>query len=296
MKESKQIPPVLAQWAEQRLGPVMTVHDAAHNRPSSRVWELATHQGVHAYLKISPDEQAFTREALAYRSVVPALGHGRAPQLLDCRAEDLVLLLSAVPGTPVKALRMTTTEEGVLYEQAGLLTARLHEAGATGESTQEVAEAAFLAAADKVEMHLAQAGSLMSSAEQKLVRGYAQRLRQVGSVPVGLVHGDNRPRNWLWSRPDQRLFLIDFELTRMAPAVQDFVILATTVWAERPDRMGAFFQGYGRQLAEGERIALRCLTALDAAASLAWGPSHSDAFVTSSGRRTLERFMHEDQP
>lgn len=296
MKESKQIPPALSRWVKRRLGPVGTVRDAAHDRPTSRVWELATGQGGHVYLKVSPDEQAFTRETLAYRSAGPALGRRRAPKLLDYRAEDLALLLSAAPGASVKALHMSATEERALYWQAGVLTARLHEACATEDPAQAVAETALHAAADRVEKHLVQAGPLMNAAEQHLIRGYAQRLRQVGSVPVGLIHGDNRPRNWLWSRPDQRLALVDFEMTRSAPVVQDFVILDTTVWADRPDRMDTFFQGYGRQLTEGERIALQCLTALDAAVSLALGPSHSDAFVTSSGRRTLDRLMHEDQP
>ncbi|MCM1974558.1 phosphotransferase [Streptomyces sp. G1] len=293
MREQQSFPAELTGWVEQHLGPVTTVRDASHDRPSSRVWELEAGKGGRYYLKVSPDGESFTRENWAYRSAVPALGHSRAPQLLDCRAESLALLLTAVPGTPVKGLRMSAAEQRTVHWQAGALTARLHEAGTAGAPVHAVVEAAFHAAANAVEDHLAQAGAQMSVAEQSLVRGYAERLRHVGRVPVGLIHGDSRPRNWMWSA-DGRLAIIDFERARTAPVVQDLVILATSEWADHPDRMGAFFQGYGRRLTDDERVALRCLTALDAAASIAWGPAHADVFVTASGRRTLDRLMRED--
>ncbi|GAB2897293.1 hypothetical protein GCM10027074_75760 [Streptomyces deserti] len=44
------------------------------------------------------------RRPSRYRHVVPALGHGRAPQLLDSRADDLALLPTAVPGHPVTTI------------------------------------------------------------------------------------------------------------------------------------------------------------------------------------------------
>ncbi|MFE4263724.1 phosphotransferase [Streptomyces sp. NPDC056883] len=194
MKAPRQYPAELAGWVEQRLGPVSAVRDTSHDRPSSRVWQLETSKGVRYYLKVSPDGLAFTRETLAYRSAVPTLGHSRAPQLLDCRAESLALLLTAVPGTPVKGLRLNAVEQRSVGWQAGALTARLHEAGPAGGPVRAVAEAAFYAAANAVEEHLVRAGAQMSLAEQSLVRGYAERLRHVAGVPVGLIHGDNRPR------------------------------------------------------------------------------------------------------
>ncbi|MER6447225.1 phosphotransferase enzyme family protein [Streptomyces venezuelae] len=298
MSGPKSLPTGVKRWAEQRLGPAVTVRNASHERPSSRVWELERGDGVRFYVKVSPSEAAFTRESLAYASAVPRLGHGRAPRLLDSHAGELALLLTAVPGTPVKASHMTAGEQLAVHRQAGRLTARLHQAGEVGGEARAVSEAAFAAVADRAQTHLARAGDRLGPDEQQLVRGYAEGLRGVGRVPVGFIHGDNQPRNWLWSRGEGagRLALVDFERSRPAPAVQDLVGLATGPWLDDPDRMQAFFLGFGRRLTEDERYALRCLTALDAAGCLAWGPDHDDPFVTARGRRTLDLLMREDHP
>jgi Ser/Thr protein kinase RdoA (MazF antagonist) len=113
-------------------------------------------------------------------------------------------------------------------------------------------------------------------------------------VPLGYIHGDNQPRNWLWS--EMRLALVDFERTRPAARMHDLVILTVTQWLDHPDRQKAFLQGYGRALTDTERHALRCLTALDTVNCLAWGPDNDHPEVTARGRRTLDRLMKEDRP
>ncbi|MCX4546148.1 phosphotransferase [Streptomyces sp. NBC_01565] len=296
MSEAKPLPPELRIWAEQHVGPVVSVRDASHARPDSRVWELRRGDGVRYYLKVSPNEKSFTRESLAYRHAVPALGHSRAPQLVDSRAEDLALLLTAVPGAPVKGIGLTAAEHRAMHRQAGALIARLHEAGEVKGAARADAEAAFEAAADGAEKHLARAGDRLACGEQRLIRDHADRLRRVAAVPVGLIHGDNQPRNWLWSRPDRSLALVDYERSRPAPVVQDLAILASAEWVDHPDREKAFLQGFGRRLTGSEQSALRCLTVLDAVSCLAWGPDNGDPFVTARGRRTLDRLMREDHP
>jgi hypothetical protein len=39
----------------------------------------------------------------------------------------------------------------------------------------------------------------------------------------------------------------------------------------RPDLRAAFFEGYGRELADKEERSLRCLAALDAVSAISWG-------------------------
>ncbi|MFJ5546769.1 phosphotransferase enzyme family protein [Streptomyces sp. NPDC093225] len=296
MSEPKTLSAELKRWAEQCIGPAVTVRNASHERPSSRVWELERCDGVRFYLKVSPSQTAFTRESLAYASAVPALGAGRAPQLVDSHAGELALLLTAVPGTPVKELNLTAIEHRAVHQQAGALIAQLQHAGDLRGENRAAAEAALASAANGAEKHLARAGDRINPAERQLVRDYAEQLRRVGRVPVGLIHGDNQPRNWLWSRVEHRLALVDFERSRLAATVQDLVNLAAGQWLDHPDRMQAFFLGFGRQLTEGEHYALRCLTALDAASCLAWGPDNDDPFVTARGRRTLDLLMREDRP
>ncbi|MGW2686359.1 phosphotransferase [Streptomyces sp. NPDC001414] len=292
MSPTKPLPAALQRWAEQRIGPVVSVRDASHDWDRSRVWDLEGERGVHHYLKVSPSVKFFTRESRAYRHIVPALGHSRAPHLIDSRAQDLALLLTAVPGAPAKELGLDVAGWRTVHQQAGALCARLHEAGELDRGDRMEAEASLAAAADGAEKYLARAGDRLDHDEQQLVREHAARLRRVGPVPVGYIHGDNQPRNWLWS---QRLALVDFERSRPAARVQDFVILATTQWADHPDRETAFLRSYGRELSDAERHALRCLTALDAVNCLAWGPDNGDAEVTARGRRTLDRLMKEDR-
>jgi hypothetical protein len=97
------------------------------------------------------------------------------------------------------------------------------------------------------------------------------------------------------TRPAGDTVSAETKRTRPTARVQDLVILATTQWADHPDRETAFLRSYGRELSDAERHALRCLTALDAVNCLAWGPDNDDAEVTARGRRTLDRLMKEDR-
>lgn len=288
------MPATVQRWAEQRIGPVVAVRDASHDWYRSKVWELEGSGAPHWYVKVSPSEKFFTRETRAYRHIVPVLGHSRAPDLVDSRAEDLVLLLTAVPGAPAPGLALTTGEWRAVHRQAGVLCARLHEAGELDRSDRTEAEASLNVAAEGAEKYLARTGARLTPDEQQMIRDHAAQLRRVGPVPVGYIHGDNQPRNWLV--PPAGLALVDFEHTRPAARVQDLVILAVTEWLDHPDREKAFFQGYGRDLTCAERHALRCLTALDAVNCLAWGLDNNHPEVTGRGRRTLDRLMRENRP
>ncbi|MGA5412047.1 phosphotransferase [Streptomyces lavendulocolor] len=294
MRRTKPLPTAVRRWAEQRIGPVVAVRDASHGWRRSRVWELTGEGGACWYVKVSPSVKFFTRETRARRGAVPALGHGRAPRLLDSCTDDLALLLTRAPGVPVPGLGLTSAQWRAVHAQAGMLCARLHGVGALDPHNRAEAEASLAAAADGAEKYLGRAGDRLTEGEQQLVRGYAARLRRVGPVPLGCVHGDNQPRNWPWSAAG--FALVDFERTRPAARVQDLVILAVTEWLDHPDREQAFLESYGRTLTRPERQALRCLTALDAVNCLAWGPDNGHPEVTARGRRTLDRLMKEDRP
>ncbi|MGW3466422.1 phosphotransferase, partial [Streptomyces olivaceoviridis] len=233
MRQTKPLPTTVQRWAEQRTGPVVAVRDASHDWHRSQVWELTGEGGARWYVKVSPSVRFFTRETRAYRGIVPALGHSRAPHLLDSRAEDLTLLLTVAPGAPAPGMGLTAVEWRAVHAQAGMLCARFHEAGALDPRDRVEAEASLAATADGAEKYLGRAGDRLTGGEQQLVRDYAARLRRVGPVPLGYIHGDNQPRNWLWS--EAGLALVDFERTRPAARVQDLVILAVTEWLDHPE-------------------------------------------------------------
>lgn len=283
--------PALLAWASRDLGARPAVQDVSHPRETSRVFQLDLPGSVRFYLKISPKAVMYERETLALRSAAPALGAGCAPQLRASSAEHLALLLTAVPGRPLKQLTLTPPEEARAYRQAGALLARLHAAGDLTGPRRAEAEQALQAAADGADGHLANAGDRLTAPEQKFVRDMAEQLRTLPPLPLAFIHGDAWDRNLMWSRTLQQAGWIDFERSRAATAVQDFVLMACSTWTDRPDLRAACLQGYGRNLTAEEQHALKCLAALDAVSCLVWGPKLDDPYVTTRGRRTLDRLM-----
>ncbi|MET8137441.1 phosphotransferase [Streptomyces sp. NPDC005251] len=286
MTDAKTLPTALRGWAEHEIGGVDDVRDASHPRENSRVWELVRADGCRFYLKVSPHARMYERETFALRHATPALGGGRAPQLRASSAEYLALLTTAVPGRPVKELLLTAAEEYEAHRQGGLLLARLHAAGDLAGHWRVEAEASLHAAAEGADKHLDQAGDRLTPAERRLVRDLAAQLLMVGPLPLGFIHGDAWPRNLLWSG---HAAWIDFERSRFAPVVQEFVPLACGVWADRPRLRTACLRGYGRDLTREERHVLKALAALDAVSALVRGEAYDDQCVTARGRRTLDR-------
>ncbi|MEU3355131.1 aminoglycoside phosphotransferase [Streptomyces sp. NPDC037389] len=179
MSGTMPLPAALKCWAEQRIGPVVSVRDASHGWDRSRVWDLEGERGAHHYLKVSPSVKFFTREGRSYRHIVPALGHTRAPRLIDSRAQDLALLLTAVSGAPAKELGLDAAQWRTVHQQAGALCARLHDAGPLDHGDRVEAEASLSAAADGAEKYLARAGDRLNQDEQQLIRDHAARLRRL---------------------------------------------------------------------------------------------------------------------
>jgi Ser/Thr protein kinase RdoA (MazF antagonist) len=288
MSEAKALPAVLRGWAARQIGGLAEVRDASHPRADSRVWELVRADGCRFYLKVSPTARMYERETFALRHAVPALGAGRAPQLRASSAEHLALLTTAVPGRPVADLPLTRAEEYEAHRQGGMLWARLHAAGDLNGRWRVEAEGALRAAAEGADRRLEEAGDRLTESEHMLVRRLADQLRGAGPLPLGFIHGDAWPRNLLWSGS---VAWVDFERSRFAPVVQDFVALACGVWADQPRLRTACFSGYGRELTSKEQHVLTCLAGLDAVSALTWGQAHGDGDVAARGRRTLRRMM-----
>ncbi|MET8983612.1 aminoglycoside phosphotransferase family protein [Streptomyces sp. NPDC004539] len=282
-------PTAALAWAAAALGARPAAEDVSHPRETSRVWSLTLPTGTRFYLKISARPVAYERETLALRHAAPALGTGRAPRLRASNAQHLALLLTAVPGHPVKRQTLTPAEEARAHRQAGTLLSRFHHAGDLSAARRKEAAQALRSTADGAGNHLHDA--CLTVPERRLVRGLTARLRALPPLPLAFVHGDAGDRNLLWSPAHRRAGWIDFARSRFATAVQDFVLLACTTWTDRPDLRAAFLEGYGRDLTPEEKQALACLAALDAVNCLARGPALGDAAVTARGRRTLDRLM-----
>ncbi|GAA1175598.1 aminoglycoside phosphotransferase family protein [Streptomyces hebeiensis] len=282
------LPSALRAWAEHVVGPLASVRDASHPRRTSRVWEVTDGRDRRFYLKQSPTPAFYERETFGYHSAVPVLGYDRAPRLVDSDARHLALLLTAVPGTPLSRLSLGAAAHRAAHRQFGALLRLLHGTEKLSVAARRAAVDSAVRTATDAEEHLVRAGDLLSESRRALVRHAADQLRGLADRLVpGHVHGDAQERNALWT--GRRLAVIDFERSRYAPAVQDFVRLACGAWQDRDDLRTAFLQGYGRSLTGTERYALPCLAALDAASCLAYGPAHGEHDVTARGLRTLDR-------
>ncbi|WP_406389650.1 phosphotransferase enzyme family protein [Streptomyces sp. NBC_00887] len=288
MSDAKSLPSALRGWAEREIGDVESVRDASHARANSQVWELVRADGCRFSLKVSAEARMYERETFALRHATPALGAGRAPQLRSSSADHLALLTTALPGRAVEDLPLTAEEEYEAHRQGGFLLARLHAAGDVTGHWRAEAEGALLAVAEGADKHLDEAGDRLAPAERELVRDLAAQLRMVGPLPLGFIHGDAWPGNLLWSG---HAAWVDFDRSRFAPLVQEFVPLACGVWPDRPRLRTACMSGYGRELTPEERHVLTCLAALDSVSAVSWGEAHGDPRVTARGRRTLDRLF-----
>lgn len=258
------LPDPVRAWAESVIGPLTCLHDTSATAHTSRVWEVTTRpEGGQRYcVKLAASPLAFTRETFAHRHAVSYLGPGRAPRLTATSAQHLALLMTALPGVPLSALRSTGAALETVHRKAGALVAQLHQAGKLTPAAREEAARALHRAADSAERSVHAAGDQMPPAEREFVLARAAELRTLGRVPLGYIHGHVDEHTLRWSGTRDPLALTGFERARFAPVVQDFVPLACGPWVEQPRLRTAFFTGYGRRLLPEEKRALLCLTAL----------------------------------
>ncbi|WP_181801420.1 phosphotransferase [Streptomyces shenzhenensis] len=284
--------PVMA-WAERTLGPLAVLRGAVADPPLAHAWDVVrTGDGARFQVKTALDPGAFTRETFAHRHAVPALGPGAAPRLLATSAAHLALIVTAVPGTSVTQLRLTESTLRTVHWRAGFLLAQLHQAGRGTSTAYHDAPTVLSRLADEAAARLCAVGDCLSADEQKRVMGLADRLRFVGRLPLGYIHGGSLGSSLLWSA-DAQLVLRDFESARFAPVVLDFVHFACGPWAAQPGLRTAFFTGYGRTPGHDEEIALRCLTALTAARRLAEARALGNQVAAAGWAVVLNR-VHEE--
>ncbi|MEU9410109.1 phosphotransferase [Streptomyces sp. NPDC048281] len=283
----------LMAWAERTLGPLAVLRHATAGPSLAGAWDVVrTSDGALFHIKIAQNPGAFTQETFAHRHAVPALGPGAAPRLLATSAAHLALIVTALPGTPLAELRLKEAMLRTVHWRAGLLLAQLHQAGRHTGTAHHDAPTVLSRLADDAARHLDTVSDRLSSDEQKLVMGLADRLRFVGRLPLGFIHGGALGASLIWSAETQ-LALRDFESARLAPVILDFVHLACGPWTTQPRLLTAFFTGYGRALGHDEWVALHCLMALTAARSLVEARALGDKEAADACEAVLNRVKDE---
>jgi hypothetical protein len=97
------IPPPLADLAQQAVGAITSAVDRSWPRENSAVWEITTAAHRQYFVKQHPSPRFHQREVTAYQKLVPSLGPGRAPELITADQNLAAIVITGLPGQVVKA-------------------------------------------------------------------------------------------------------------------------------------------------------------------------------------------------
>ncbi|MFF9352335.1 aminoglycoside phosphotransferase family protein [Streptomyces sp. NPDC014734] len=261
MTTAKPFPPELRDWVAGHLPGLDASEDRSWPRSTSLVWRVSAGDR-DAYVKISPSSLDFEREVTGYAFAAAHLSETEAPRMLACDPGLRAILSTVLPGRVVRGLALETSTELHLYEDAGRLLRRWHDASAPGTDADRAAvrcdmEAKAREAADclqDVAPHLASDRAALVQAASTELPGLAERLLLV------YRHGDYETRNWLYDEDSGGHGLIDFAMAAHGLAASEFVWLCGAVWSVRPELREAYFAGYGRPLTAEEGRLLHLLT------------------------------------
>ncbi|GAA1237320.1 aminoglycoside phosphotransferase family protein [Streptomyces rhizosphaericus] len=289
-KPAKPFPPELRDWVAVHLPGLDANEDCSWPRSTSRVWRVSA-GSRDAYVKISPSTLDFEREVAGYAYAAAHLRETEAPRLLACDPHLRAILSSPLPGHVVRDLPLETSTELHLYEDAGRLLRRWHDASAPGTDADRAAvrsdmEDQAQEAADCLEHvtpHLA-------ADRLALVKAASQELADLAEhLPLVYRHGDYETRNWLYDEATGHHGLIDFAMATHGVAASEFVWLCGAVWPKRPELREAYFTGYGRPLTADEDRLLQLLTVRLGVSYLRNGLANDRDDLVARGRLVLDR-------
>lgn len=272
----------LRDIAERSLGPCDLISAVPGESQPVRVALFRDLRGAEYIAKHHTSEQKHRREVHAYRSWAPVLG-GSAARLVSVDSQTMTILVTALPGR----LCHDPGDTGA-HRQAGALLRLLHDA----EPPRPLEDFQHWLTG-RVGSWREQAAGLLSASERRIIDQHLAALRMLGVPSGGVCHLDYQPRNWLLDH-SRTLRVIDFEHTRLDLLARDFVRLHFRCWTARPDLRDAFFDGYGRNLAEVDQQAIRHCGAIDVLTALVRGRQTGDATMTAHGRQTLRQLQQRD--
>jgi tRNA A-37 threonylcarbamoyl transferase component Bud32 len=206
------------------------------------------HDGTHALragttsgeiiVKRHRTPQKHTQELHAYQHWTTSLG-GHAPRLLASCDDPPTIIITVLPGQPLKDQSLRAEAELRAHRNAGELLAKYHQA-APARADLNMVE--WLA--DRGDQWLAVARTIIPTSQQRTIRTHLHALAALGHIDAVPCHLDYTLRNLL-ATDDGSASVIDFEHSRYDLAARDLVRFATRTWTNRPHLQDAFLVGYG---------------------------------------------------
>ena len=253
-----------------------------------RVWKVSGPKGI-VVLKQSSSAKAFRQENEALHAWAERARQSdvlSVPRLLESceRSEERALVIEWV-----RSRKVPVDEE--LLGRAGRalrLWHEIHEAGSTDPlDPAEAMHARAHHAAKTIE------GLALSLQSRRHLASLMDDWTVFSGRPRVFCHRDFEPRNWLIDQADG-FWLIDLEHARHDDWLADLVRLREGLFAEAPQLEVAFFEGYGRQLDDNDRLCLDRWEVLHALQTLAWAQRHDDHQFVKRARSRLNARLAED--
>jgi len=292
--------PDVLSWCASILGPLEVLHDHTREHPGQRAGALRLRAASgEYYLKIHRDAGHWASEAHGYERWAPALG-AFAPRLLGVRENHPpAILIASLAGKPLEELHLPRQQELAVWRAAGSALARLHQcaqgtffgplhrdgspAGPLVTDAVEWVESQFdhWLARGECAGALGAAGLRGIDAARALLPAFA------GERPTP-CHRDYCPANWLVDAQGRWAGVIDFEFSYWDVRAADFSRYPEWSWVDHPERIAAFFEGYGRSFTPAENQQRLVSLALYALSAVVWGEENHYHRFAAEGRRALE--------
>jgi Ser/Thr protein kinase RdoA (MazF antagonist) len=203
-----------------------------------------------------------------------------------------------LPGEVLEVVQLPREQELVVWRDAGNALAKLHES-AVGEFFGPLnrdgtpAGPLITGAVEWMEHQFAdwlergeQIGALRPSELRVVDAAHALLSAFQGERPIP-CHRDYCSANWLVTPAGGWAGVIDFEFSYWDVRAADFTRYPEWSWIDRPDRIEAFFNGYGRVFTPAEEQQRLVSLVLYALGALVWGEENDYHGFAAEGRRAL---------
>ncbi|MEV0623685.1 aminoglycoside phosphotransferase family protein [Nonomuraea sp. NPDC050404] len=279
----------LADRATKLLGtPVTAVVDHSWGDATTRIQRLRLPNGEQLIAKHNTTPAMFAREHHALQHWAPALAP-HAPRLISADTEQRLLLMTALPGTPLCDQHLDPATEEHAYHQAGRLMRRLHKA-----APPQVLPDFGPRRAAYIRAQLSGNTTPLTAEELAFAHTCLTLLEDLPPQPAVPSHLDFTSRNLLLNAG--AVAVIDFETSRYEAAGRDFLRITMRTLHARPDLRDAFYTGYGRQPTHTEQKLMHLCGTVDAAAIAVTATANGQDRFAAEGYAALQRLMREEPP
>jgi aminoglycoside phosphotransferase (APT) family kinase protein len=287
------------RWCADVLGPLQVLDDHTREHPGLRasITRLRA-PGGDFILKSLPDFSHWESEVHAYEHWAAAFG-AHAPRLIAVREEEPhSVLISALPGTVLEETTLADAQQIAVWRAAGQALAGLHnlphgeffgpvrrDGSCAGERIRR-AEVYMTSLLD----HWLERGAriaCLAPDELAIVQAAREDIPAFAGEQPTACHRDYCSNNWLVTRDGTWSGVIDFEFAYWDVRAADFTRYPNWEWIDHPERIAAFFEGYGRPLnahEEEQRLVCHVQYAL---AAVVWGMENEYFGYAAEGRRAL---------